>query len=72
METGTRCSSKFKRKDRCDLKDLLFFTGLLIIGASAGACDVGNITLAQAVKQSLVGLPIMALGIRWGEVSGNR
>ncbi len=52
------------------MKGLLFFIGLLIIGASAGACDLGNITLAQAVKQSLVGLPIMALGIRWGETNG--
>lgn len=67
METGTRCSSKFKRKDRCDLKDLLFFTGLLIIGASAGACDVGNITLARAVVQSLIGLPMMAIGTMRGE-----
>ena len=52
------------RKEKCNMKGLLFFIGLLIIGASAGACDLGNITIAQAIMQSLIGLPMMAIGAR--------
>jgi hypothetical protein len=49
------------------MEALLFFTGLLIIGASAGACDLGNIALSRAFVQSLVGLLMMAIGTRGGD-----
>lgn len=46
------------------MKKILFAVGFLVIAGSAGACDVGNITLARAVMQGLVGLPMMAIGSR--------
>jgi hypothetical protein len=49
------------------MKALLFFMGLLIIAGSAGACDLGNITLSRAFVQSLVGLLMMAIGTRGGD-----
>lgn len=49
------------------MKALLFFMGLLIIAGSAGACDLGNITLSRAVVQCLVGLLMMAIGSRGGD-----
>lgn len=45
------------------MKDLLFFIGLLIIGASADSCNMGNITIAQAVIQCLAGLIMMAFAV---------
>ena len=44
------------------MKKILLVVGFLIVAGSAGACDLGDITLAQAVKQCLIGLPMMAIG----------
>lgn len=44
------------------MKKFLLLVGFFIVVGSAGACDVGNITLARAVVQSLVGLPMMYIG----------
>ena len=44
------------------MKIILFVIGFFIIAGSAGACDLEQITLAQAVSQSLVGIPLLAIG----------
>lgn len=45
------------------MKGLLLFVGLLIIGASADGCNMGNITIVQAVIQCLAGLIMMAFAV---------
>lgn len=46
------------------MKHLLFSIGLAVVLGSILACDTETIELAQAVKQCLVGLPMIALGVR--------
>lgn len=46
------------------MKKFLLLVGFFIVAGSAGACDLDNITLAQAIKQCLVGIPMMAIGVR--------
>ena len=46
------------------MKKILLVVGFFILVGSAGACDIEQITLAQAVKQCLVGVPLMAIGVR--------
>jgi hypothetical protein len=55
---------KAQQRGEIKMKKILFAVGFLVIAGSAGACDVGNITLARAVMQGLVGLPMMAIGSR--------
>jgi hypothetical protein len=49
------------------MKFILVVGGLLIVAGSAGACDLGNITLSRAVVQCLIGLLMMAIGSRGGD-----
>jgi len=44
------------------MKKILLVVGFFIVVGSAGACDLDKITLTQAAKQCLVGLPMMYIG----------
>lgn len=46
------------------MKHLLFFIGIGVILGTVGACDVGKIGLIQAIMQCLVGVPMVAIGVR--------
>ena len=45
------------------MRKILLILGCLIIVGSAGATDLNQITLLQAVKQCMVGIPMIAIGI---------
>lgn len=45
------------------MKKFLLIVGFLIVVGSAGASDLGQITLIQAVKQCMIGIPMIAIGI---------
>ena len=44
------------------MKKILTGLGAIIIIGTAGACDLDKITIAQAVKQCLIGLPMVVIG----------
>ena len=46
------------------MKHLLFFIGIGVILGAIGTCDIGKLELAQAVKQGLAGLAMVAVGVR--------
>ena len=45
------------------MKKILLILGCLIVVGSAGATDLNQITLLQAVKQCIVGFPMIVIGI---------
>ena len=46
------------------MKNLLFFIGIGVVLGTIGSSDIGKIELAQAVKQGLAGLAMIAVGVR--------
>lgn len=44
------------------MKKILTVLGAIIIIGTAGACDLDKITIAQTIKQLLVGLPMVVIG----------
>lgn len=45
------------------IKGLLFVVGLVMIFGAAGSDQTGAIEFGQAMKQCLIGLPMMAIGV---------
>ena len=46
-----------------EMKKLLGIIGAVLVIGSIGACDTEAISLGQAVKQCLIGLPLCAIGV---------
>lgn len=46
------------------MKNLLFFIGIGVVLGAIGSVDIGKLELAQAVKQGLARLAMVAVGVR--------
>lgn len=46
------------------MKKLLLIIGAVLILGGIGSEEIGRIEFAQAVKQCLIGLPMVAIGMR--------
>ena len=45
------------------MKKILFIIGAALVFGSILACDIETIAFGQAIKQCMVGLPLMAIGV---------
>jgi hypothetical protein len=45
------------------MKKLLVIIGAVVLLGGIGACDIGRIEFAQAIHQSLIGLPLIVIGV---------
>lgn len=52
--------------------DILAAAGFLLMLGTVGACDIGRITLTHTIVQATMGLALLTVGVRGGNIHRKR